>query len=111
MYIGLSFTYSSNIVLHSAHRDMLETMRSNTAELRDLLHNALTVRSETQQIIDLQNAGQPVAQQFMAAGQRVKKISFNFAFLNILWWLRNCSFSVKIHFLEIMHQYPKHHPL
>lgn len=50
---------------------MLETMRSNTAELRDLLHDALTVRSERQQIIDLQNAGQPVAQQFMAAGQRV----------------------------------------
>jgi hypothetical protein len=61
-------------------------MRSNAAELRELLHHALTVGSERQQIIGLQNAGQSVAQQFMAAGQRVilKDFSLHFALLNIL---------------------------
>ena len=46
-------------------------MRSNTAELRDLLHQVLSRRSETEQIIELQSAGQHVAEQFMAAGQEV----------------------------------------
>jgi hypothetical protein len=46
-------------------------MRSNAAELRDLLIQALTVKSETQQIIEMQNAGENVAERFMEAGQRV----------------------------------------
>lgn len=62
---------SAAIGLNSAHRIIAETMRSNTAELRDLLLQALSGRSETQQIIELQNAGQHVAEHFMAAGQQV----------------------------------------
>ncbi|KAF8906038.1 TKL/TKL-ccin protein kinase [Gymnopilus junonius] len=58
------------IGLHSTQRLIAETMRSNTAELRDLLLQALNGKSETQQIIELQNAGQHVAEQFMAAGQQ-----------------------------------------
>ena len=50
---------------------MIETMRSNTAELRDLLIQALTVKSETQKIVEMQNAGEHVAERFMEAGQRV----------------------------------------
>lgn len=44
---------------------------SNTAELRDLLIQALTVKSETQHIVEMQNAGEHVAERFMEAGQRV----------------------------------------
>ncbi|KDR81397.1 hypothetical protein GALMADRAFT_89278 [Galerina marginata CBS 339.88] len=68
------FTINSSIALHSAHRDMAATMRSNTAELRDLLLQVLSVRSETQQIVELQNAGHHVAEQFMAAGQEELRI-------------------------------------
>jgi len=62
---------SSNTVLQSGQRDMIETMKSNTAELRDLLIQALTIKSETQQIVEMQNAGEHVAERFMEAGQRV----------------------------------------
>ncbi|KAF8803631.1 TKL/TKL-ccin protein kinase [Phlegmacium glaucopus] len=64
------FQINSNTVLQSGQRDMIETMRSNTAELRELLIQALTIRSETQQIIEMQNAGEHVAERFMEAGQR-----------------------------------------
>jgi hypothetical protein len=64
------FQINSNIVLQSGQRDVINTMKSNTAELRDLLIQALTVKSETQQIVEMQNAGERVAEIFMEAGQR-----------------------------------------
>ncbi|CAA7267978.1 unnamed protein product [Cyclocybe aegerita] len=64
------FHINSNIIMHSAQCDMMHTMRSNTAELSDLLLRILTVQSETRTIIEMQNSGQPVAEQFMRAGQQ-----------------------------------------
>lgn len=69
--ICLDYHHSSNIALQSGQRDVINTMRSNTVELRDLLIQALTVQSEIQQIIEMQNAGAHVAERFMQAGQQV----------------------------------------
>lgn len=69
--IFLDYHDSSNIVLQSGHREAIETMKSNAAELRDLLIQVLTVKSETQQIVEMQKAGEHVAERFMEAGQRV----------------------------------------
>lgn len=69
--ICLNYHYSSSIVLQSGQRDVIDAMRSNTAELQDLLIRALTIKSETQQIVEMQNAGKHVAERFMEAGQRV----------------------------------------
>ncbi|KAF8163093.1 TKL/TKL-ccin protein kinase [Crassisporium funariophilum] len=64
------FHINSTVVLHSTQREMLETMRSNKAEMQELLLQALTNKSETQQIVELQNAGEHVAERFMEAGQK-----------------------------------------
>jgi len=51
---------------------MLARMRSDSAEIRELLLNALSVPSERRQIVDMQTSGQHVAEEFMAAGQQVR---------------------------------------
>jgi len=67
----LNYHDSSNIALQIGQQDVINTMRSNTAELRDLLIQALTVKSEMQKIVEMQNAGEHVAERFMEAGQLV----------------------------------------
>jgi len=64
------FQINSNIAMQTAQRDMLAKMRSDSAEVRELLLRVLTVPSERDQIISLQNQGQHAAEQIMAAGQQ-----------------------------------------
>ncbi|KAF8964090.1 TKL/TKL-ccin protein kinase [Flammula alnicola] len=63
------FHVNANIAMQSAQRDMMETIKSNAVEMQDLVYRVLTVNSETQSVIEMQNAGQHVAEQIMAAGQ------------------------------------------
>jgi len=58
--------------MQATQRDMLARMRSDSAEIRELLLNALSVPSERRQIVDMQTSGQHVAEEFMAAGQQVR---------------------------------------
>jgi hypothetical protein len=50
---------------------MIQEMRSNSAETRDLLLTILSIQSERQQVVDMQRQGQHIAEQVMAAGQEV----------------------------------------
>jgi hypothetical protein len=61
----------SHIFLHQSQREATEIMRSNTAEMRDLLYQILTSQQEIRNVAEMQYAGEHVAEPIMAAGQLV----------------------------------------
>lgn len=46
-------------------------MRSDTAEIRELLYQLLTSPADRREVVQFQNAGIPVAERLMEAGQKV----------------------------------------
>jgi hypothetical protein len=69
--------YSAHIVVHHTQREVQERMRSDSAEMRELLLKILTNQGELRQVYDMQNAGEHVAEPLMEAGQMVR-ITFPF---------------------------------
>ncbi|PPQ63201.1 hypothetical protein CVT24_005746 [Panaeolus cyanescens] len=59
-----------NIALSSQQREMNLAMRSDTAEIRELLYQVLTSPADRREVVQLQNAGIPIAERLMEAGQR-----------------------------------------
>ena len=54
-----------------SQREAREIMSNNHSELRELLLQVLTNATETQNIVDMQRAGEPAAERIMEAGQMV----------------------------------------
>lgn len=62
---------NAQIITHNTIRSSHAELRSNSAELRDLLHDILTNQNDLRRVIEMQNAGEHVAESFMFAGQNV----------------------------------------
>ncbi|KAF9459539.1 TKL/TKL-ccin protein kinase [Collybia nuda] len=63
------FQLNANIVLNYNQREAHDRMRSDSAEMRELLHQILTNQGEMRQVYELQTAGEHVAEPIMEAGQ------------------------------------------
>jgi len=62
---------NSHMVLHQSQRESTEILRSNTAEMRDLLYQILTSQQEIRRVAEMQDEGEHVAEPIMEAGQLV----------------------------------------
>lgn len=63
--------HSTQIAIFQSQREARETTSNNHLELRELLLQLLTNPMETQNIVDMQSAGEPAAERIMEAGQMV----------------------------------------
>jgi hypothetical protein len=63
---------SSHILMHQAQRESADILRSNTAEMKDLLYQILTNHQEIRRVAEIQGTGEHVAEPIMAAGQLVR---------------------------------------
>jgi len=71
---------NSNILLYQSHRDSSDLLRSDTAELRDLLYQILSSQQEMRNVAEMQSAGEHVAEPIMLAGQLV---TFSFSLSHV----------------------------
>ncbi|ESK87393.1 tkl tkl-ccin protein kinase [Moniliophthora roreri MCA 2997] len=63
------FELNAHIVANHSQLETQQMLRSDQAELKDLLHQILTSHAEIRQIVALQSAGENPAEPIMAAGQ------------------------------------------
>ncbi|KAF9479740.1 kinase-like protein [Pholiota conissans] len=70
-HLGL---FRAKIVLHTTQHAILQTVNSHHAEIQDLLLKILTEGSERQNVVELQNTGQRVAEDIMEVGQKQLRV-------------------------------------
>ncbi|KAF8226216.1 TKL/TKL-ccin protein kinase [Tricholoma matsutake] len=63
------FVGSANIVIYESQRELHDRVRDNSAETRDLIYQILINQGELQQVHEMQNAGEHIAESIMEAGQ------------------------------------------
>jgi hypothetical protein len=67
---------NSQILLYQSSRESTELLRSDSAELRDLLYQILSSQQEMRNVAEMEQAGEHVAERIMMAGQLVSLLFF-----------------------------------
>jgi hypothetical protein len=87
---------SAHIISHHFQREATDAHRSDSADMRDLLHQILTSHSELRRVVEMQRAGEHVAEPIMEAGQLVgllcltARCIFEFKAIGITPFTRSC---------------------
>jgi hypothetical protein len=62
---------SAQIITHHFQRESTDALRSDSVEMRELLFQILTSHADLRRVVEMQGAGEHVAEPIMEAGQHV----------------------------------------